>query len=161
VRLFLWSPLSCASVACLFSLCPWWAIYRESRGIIVPWKYENRSNQIWLNLDSSLAVRLKSASVKLEMASRLILLICFDSFYIVERSLLILLLILGESRDCGNQLPNLISDLILIGLDLISSRDLIGQRLTITDPQWRCPPWTHSGARSNIWRSQKKALRRS
>ena len=83
-------------------------------------KSENRSNQICLNLKSSLAVRLGSASAKLEMAGRLILLIRFDSFHIIERSLLILLPVLGESRDCGsgNQLPNLISDLILIGFDL-------------------------------------------
>ena len=78
-------------------------------------------NQICLNLESSLAARLGSASAKLEMAGRLVLLTRFDSFYIVERSLLILLLVLGESRDCGNQLPNLISDLILIPIrsDLI------------------------------------------
>ena len=39
------------------------------------------------------------------------------------------------------QLPNLISDLILIRFDLkdlISSGDLIGQRLTITVPQRSC-----------------------
>jgi len=81
-------------------------------------------NQICLNLESSLAARLGSASAKLEMAGRLIFLICFDSFHIVERSLLILLLVLRYSRDCGNQLPNLISDLILIEFDLIGS-DLI------------------------------------
>ena len=81
-------------------------------------------NQICLNLESSLAARLESASAKLEVAGRLILLIRFDSFHIIERSLLILLLVLEESRDCGNQLPNLISDLILIGFDLIGS-DLI------------------------------------
>ena len=92
-------------------------------------------NQICLNLESSLAARLGSASAKLEMAGRLIFLICFDPFHIVERSPLILLLVLRESRDCGNQLPNLISDLILIGFDLISSGDLIGQRLTIADQQ--------------------------
>ena len=96
---------------------PWWAIYKESKGIIVPLKYRNRLNQICLNLESSLAARLGSASAKLEMAGRLILLICFDSFHIVEGSLLIFLLVLGESRDCGNQLRNLISDLILIGFD--------------------------------------------
>ena len=54
----------------------------------------------------------------------MILLICFDPFHIVERSPLILLLVLEESRDYGNQLPNLIFDLILIGFDLIES-DLI------------------------------------
>ena len=52
------------------------------------------------------------------MAGRLILLIRFDSFHIIERFLLILLLVLEESRDYGNQLPNLLSDLILIGFDL-------------------------------------------
>ena len=74
---------------------------------------------ICLNLESSLAAMLRSASAKLEMAGRLIFLIFFfDPFHIVERSPLILLLVLRESRDCGNQLPNLISDLILIGFDL-------------------------------------------
>ena len=58
------------------------------------------------------------------MASRLIFPICYDPFHIVEGFSLILLLVLEESRDCGNQLPNLISDLILIGFDLIGS-DLI------------------------------------
>ena len=81
-------------------------------------------NQICLNLESSLAARLGSASAKLEMAGRLILLICFDPFHIVGGFSLISLLVLRESRDCGNQLPNLISDLILIGFDLISS-DLV------------------------------------
>ena len=75
-------------------------------------------NRICLNLESSLAARLGSASAKLEMAGRLILLIRFDPFHIIERSLLILLLVLREPRDCGNQLPILISDLILIGFDL-------------------------------------------
>ena len=56
----------------------------------------------------------------------MILLICFDPFHIIERFSLILLLILGESRDYGNQLPNLISDLILIGFELNLNRfDLI------------------------------------
>ena len=83
-------------------------------------------NQICLNLKSSLAARLESASAKLEIAGRLILLICFDPFHIVGRLPLILLLVLGESRDYGNQLPNLISDLILIGFDLDPIRfDLI------------------------------------
>ena len=81
-------------------------------------------NQICLNLESSLAARLGSASAKLEKAGRLILLICFDPFHIVGEFSLIFLLVLEESRDCGNQLPNLISDLILIGCDLIGS-DLI------------------------------------
>ena len=81
-------------------------------------QYENRLNRICLNLESSLAARLGSASAKLEMAGRLILLICFDPFHIVGGFPLIFLLILEESRDCGNQLPNLISDLILIGFDL-------------------------------------------
>ena len=75
-------------------------------------------NQICLNL----AARLGSASAKLEMAGRLILLIRFDSFHIIRRFPLILLLILEESRDYGNQLPNL----ILIGFDLDPIRfDLI------------------------------------
>ena len=47
--------------------------------------------QICFNPESSLAARLRSASAKLEMAGRLILLICFESFHIVERSLLDLL----------------------------------------------------------------------
>ena len=154
---------SCAGVPCPLSLCPWWAIYRESKGIIVPWKYRNRLNQICLNLKSSLAARLGSAFAKLEVAGQLILLICFNPFHIVERSPLILLHVLGESRDYGNQLPNLISDLILIGfdldpLDLISSGDLIGQRLTIADPQRRCPHRARSGAGRCMWRSQKTAL---
>ena len=70
------------------------------------------------NLKSSLAARLESVSAKLEVVGRLILLICFDHFHIVGRSPLIFLLVLEESRDYGNQLPNLISDLILIGFDL-------------------------------------------
>ena len=130
--LCLWSPLSLFAGGLLRmslrppSLCPWWAIYKESKGIIVPWKYRNRLNQICLNLESSLIARLGSASAKLEMAGRLILLICFDSFHIIGRFPLILLLVLEESRDCGNQLPNLISDLILIGFDLDPIRfDLI------------------------------------
>ena len=84
---------------------------------------ENRLNQICLNLESSLAARLGSASAvaRLEMAGRLILLICFVPFHIVGGFPLILLLVLEESRDYGNQLPNLIPDLILIrfGLDSI------------------------------------------
>ena len=56
---------------------------------------------------------------------------------------MIFLLVLGESRDYDKQLPNLISDLISVGFgldleDLISSGDLISQRLTITDPQRSC-----------------------
>ena len=43
-------------------------------------------------MKSSLAARLGSAPAKLETASRLILLICFDSFHIVEGSLLDLLI---------------------------------------------------------------------
>jgi len=120
--LCLWSPLSLslfASLRVCLPLCPWWAIYRESKGIIVPWKYGNRLNQICLNLESSLTARLGSASAKLEIAGRLIFLICFDPFHIVGGFPLIFLLILGESRNCGNQLPNLISDLILIGFDQI------------------------------------------
>ena len=58
------------------------------------------------------------------MAGRSIFLIHFDSFHIVEGFPLISLLVLRESRDCGNQLPYLISDLILIRFDLIGS-DLI------------------------------------
>ena len=77
-----------------------------------------------MNLESSLAARLRSASAKLEMAGRLIFLICFDPFYIVGGFSLISLLVLRESRDCGNQLPNLNSDSILIGFDLIRS-DLV------------------------------------
>ena len=73
---------------------------------------------ICLNLESSLAARLESASAKLEVAGSVDLLICFDSFHIIRRSPLILLLVLGESRDYGKQLPNLISDLILIRFDL-------------------------------------------
>ena len=71
-------------------------------------------DQICLNLESSLAARLESASAKLGIADSVDLLICFDSFQIIKRSPLIFLLVLGESRDCGKQLPNLISDLILI-----------------------------------------------
>ena len=53
------------------------------------------------------------------MAGRLVLLIRFDPFHIVGGFPLILLLVLEESRDYGNQLPNLIPDLTLIrfGLD--------------------------------------------
>ena len=72
-------------------------------------------NRICLNPKSSLVARLGSASAKLELAGRLILLICFDPFHIVGGFPLIFLLVLGESRDCGIQLPNL----ILIGFDLI------------------------------------------
>ena len=82
---------------------------------------------ICLNLESSLAARLESASAKLGIAGS----VCFDSFQIIERSPLIFLLVLGESRDYGKQLPNLISGLILIRFDLedlISSEDLNGQR---------------------------------
>ena len=91
----------------------------RAKGMIVPWNYGNRLNQICLNLESSLAARLGSASAKLEMAGRLILLICFGPFHIVGGFSLIFLLVLRESRDCGNQRSNLISDLILIGFDLI------------------------------------------
>ena len=70
------------------------------------------------NLESSLVASLESASVKLEIAGSVDLLICFDSFHIIERSPLILLLVLRESRDYGKRLPNLISDLILIRFDL-------------------------------------------
>ena len=86
---------------------------------------------ICLNLESSLAARIESASAKLEIAGSVDLLICFDSFHIIGRSPLILFLVLGESRDYGRQLSNLISDLILIRFDLedlISSGNLIGQR---------------------------------
>ena len=79
--------------------------------------------------------------MKLGIAGSLDILICFDSFQIIKRSPLIFLLVLGESSDYGKQLPNLISDLILIRFDLedlISSEDLIGQRLTIKDPQRSC-----------------------
>ena len=73
---------------------------------------------VCLNLKSSLAARLESASAKLEVAGSVDLLICSDSFQIIKRSPLILLLVLGELRDYGKQLPNLISDLILIRFDL-------------------------------------------
>ena len=63
-------------------------------------------------------MRLESASAKLGIAGSVDLLICFDPFQIIERSPLILLLVLRESRDHGKQLSNLISDLILIGFDL-------------------------------------------
>ena len=82
---------------------------------------------ICLNLESSLAARLGSASAKLRIAGSI--------------DLLIFLLVLGESSDYGKQLPNLISDLFLIRFDLedlISSENLIGQRLTIKDPQRSC-----------------------
>ena len=75
-------------------------------------------SQICSNLESSLAARLESASAKLEVAGSINLLICFDSFHIIGRSPPILLLVLGESRDYGKQLPNLISDLISIRFDL-------------------------------------------
>ena len=82
---------------------------------------------ICLNLESSLAARLESASAKVGIASNVDLLIRFDSFQITERSPLIFLLVLGKSSDHGKQLPNLIS--IRFDLeDLISSGDLIGQR---------------------------------
>ena len=104
-------PLLCISVF----VCLWWAIYRESRGIIVPLKIWKQIESICLNLESSLAARLESASAKLGSVD---LLICFDSFQIIERSPLIFLLVLGELRDYGKQLPNLISDLISIRFDL-------------------------------------------
>ena len=69
---------------------------------------------ICLNLESSLAARLESASAMLRIAGSVNLLICFDSFQITERSPLILLLVLGESRDYGKKL----SDLISIRFDL-------------------------------------------
>ena len=75
--------------------------------------------------------------MKLEIAGSVNLLICFDSFQIIERSPLIFLLVLGESSDYGKQLPNLISDLILIRFDH-EDLILIGQRLTIKDPQLSC-----------------------
>ena len=67
---------------------------------------------ICLNLESSLAARLESVFAKLGIADNVDLLIRFDSFQITERSPLIFLLILGESRDYDKQLSNLISDLI-------------------------------------------------
>ena len=85
-------------------------------------------NRICLNLESSLAARLGSASAKLELAGRWTFSICFDPFHIVGGFPLIFLLVLEESRDYGDQLPNLISDLILIRFDLIGS-DLIGSDL--------------------------------
>ena len=54
----------------VLSLCPWWAIYRESRGIIVLENMKKRLNQICSNLEGSLAARLESASAKLEVADR-------------------------------------------------------------------------------------------
>ena len=63
-------------------------------------------------------MRLESASATLGIAGSVDLLICFNSFQIIKRSLLILLLVLGESSDYGKQLPNLISDLVLIRFDL-------------------------------------------
>ena len=69
-------------------------------------------------MECSLAARLESASAKLGIAGNVNLLICFDSFQITKRCPLIFLLVLGESRDYGKQLPNLISDLILIGFNL-------------------------------------------
>ena len=71
---------------------------------------------ICLNLKSSLAARLASASAKIGIAGSVDLLICFDSFHIIGRSSLILLPVLGESRNYGKQLPNLI--LIRFDLDL-------------------------------------------
>ena len=53
---------------------------------------------VCLNLESSLTARLESTSAKLEVAGSVDLLICFDSFHIIGRSPLILLLVLGESR---------------------------------------------------------------
>ena len=50
-------------------------------------------NQICLNLGSSLAARLESASAKLEVAGSINLLIRFDPFHIIGRSPLILLLV--------------------------------------------------------------------
>ena len=81
-------------------------------------KSENRLSQSVLHLKSSLAARLELASAKLGIAGSVDLLICFDSFQITERSPMIFLLVLGESRDYGNQLPNLISNLISIRFDL-------------------------------------------
>ena len=54
---------------------------------------------------------------RLGIAGNVDLLIRFDSFQITERSPLFLL-VLGETRDYGKQLPNLISDLISIRFDL-------------------------------------------
>ena len=81
-------------------------------------KIGKQIESICLNLESSLATRLESASAKLGIAGSVNLLICFDFFQIIKRSTLIFLLVLGESRDYGNQLPNLVSDLILIRFDL-------------------------------------------
>ena len=95
---------------CLFVYL-WWAIYRESRGIIVLESLEiDRVNLFKSKI--SLAARLESAFTKLGIAGNVDLLIRFGSFQITERSPLIFLLILGESRDHGKQLSNLISDLI-------------------------------------------------
>jgi len=52
-------------------------------------------------MESSLAARLESASAELGIAGSVDLLICFDFFHIIGRSPLILLLVLGESRDYG------------------------------------------------------------
>ena len=77
-------------------VCLWWAIYRESRGIIVPLKIWKQIESICLNLKSSLAARLESASAKLGIAGSVDLLICFDSFQIIK-DLPDLLTCLGES----------------------------------------------------------------
>jgi len=83
---------------------------------------------------------------------------------------LILLLVLGESRDYGNQLPNLISDLILIRFDLdpirfdriwICNWSKIDHSRPASSSQRSCPRRAHSGAGRRIWRSQKKAIQRS
>ena len=73
-----------------------------------------KTDSLW-----KVASRLESAFAKLAIAGNVDLLIRFDSFQITERSPLIFLLVLGESRDYGKQLSNLISDLILNRFDLI------------------------------------------
>ena len=67
---------------------------KGEQGYNCPLKIWKQIESIYLNLESSLAARL-------EIADSVDLLICFDSFHIMERSPLILLLVLGESRDYG------------------------------------------------------------
>ena len=158
----------CLSPLCVpLSLCPWWAIYRESKGIIVPWNYRNRLNRICLNLESSLAARLGSASVKLENGRSVD---PPDLFWFFPYNWRISPNLLTRFRRVKRLWQStakfdLRFDLNWIWswfwLDLILSGDLIGQRLTIADPQRRCPHRARSGARRRMWRSQKKALQRS
>ena len=96
-----------------------------------------------LNLKSSLAARLGSASAKLEKAGRLILLICFDPFY-RRRIFPDLLTRFRRVKRLWQSTAKFDLRFYLdwiwswFWIDLISSGDLIGQRLTITDPQRSC-----------------------